>query len=159
MNNYPLIILTGEKHSGKTTALKNWCKTNDCAGILSPIENNERVFFNLKTNQTFKMLAVANELNTLQIGPYVFSEKAFQLAIKIIENAISSEAHHTIIIDEVGPLELSQKGFDVIIKKLFSLNNLVAPVILVIRNTLVNDCIEQYSLHRFNPRIISITDL
>ena len=86
MINADVLIVTAPKQSGKTTFLLKWCNDrNDVGGILSPIINNERKFYNVITKEFFKMEAATNEQNVLLVGKYIFSQAAFQQAAIIIK--------------------------------------------------------------------------
>jgi nucleoside-triphosphatase THEP1 len=104
-----IFLLTGEVHSGKTTAMLQWSqKRKDVYGILTPIVNGQRVFMNAHTSEIFPMEANENE-EMLTVGKYRFSIKAFQKANAVISSALKKEGW--IILDEVGPLELRGDGF------------------------------------------------
>ena len=123
-------ILTAPINSGKTTSLLNWLeRRNDVYGILTPVINGKRVFMNAHTKEQFLMEATEEENETLVVGRFTFSKANFQKAIQIIRNGISK--NEWLIIDEIGPLELSGQGFhDVLIEALQSFEG---KLLLVVR--------------------------
>lgn len=125
-----IYILTGPIQTGKTTSLLNWAaKRNDVYGILTPIIKGKRVFMNAHTKEQFLMEATEEENETLVVGRFTFSKANFQKAIQIIRNGISK--NEWLIIDEIGPLELSGQGFhDVLIEALQSFEG---KLLLVVR--------------------------
>jgi nucleoside-triphosphatase THEP1 len=106
-----ILIYTNPIHSGKTQRLLAWCAhQNNVGGILMPVVNEKRYFYNIGSNEYF--LAEDESLSsaqTLQIGKYKFSRKCFDIANQLITKAII-ENHRYVIIDELGFLELEKKG-------------------------------------------------
>ncbi len=135
-----VILLTGEIGSGKTTVLANWSKNRkDVGGILTPISNTERVFYDIKERNIFNMMADGNEEKVLQVGKYLFSQENFKKASKAIQNSLQNPANNFTVIDEVGPLELKAKqGFWEILNYSIS-NEFSGALIVVIRKSLLNE--------------------
>ena len=157
-----ITIFSKPIHSGKTTELLNWSKEhNNSAGILMPDIDGQRYFFDIKTQQNF--IAQCNQVENeeqkiLSIGKYFFYEDAFEKANQIIIKSINSK-YQTIIIDEVGKLELQEKGFHLSIK--FILQNYATTkknLLLVIRDSLLKEVIEFYKLKDYQV-IQSIKEL
>lgn len=134
-----IYILTGAIGAGKTTALMNWAKNrNDVRGILSPVVNGQRVFFDLATSEQFAMQANESETNVLKVGRFVFSKESFVKAEAVIRNAIHQPGW--LLIDEIGPMELRGEGFYKILQEVLEKRN--EPLLLVVREemaTEVND--------------------
>src|SRR5690349_6312823 len=104
-----IIILTGEIQTGKTTSLQEFCgKHNNIAGILTPIINGKRMFYDISEKVFFEMEANEKE-DKLIIGKYLFSTQAFEKANNILSNATKCNDIDYLIIDEIGPLELKQQ--------------------------------------------------
>lgn len=152
--NKNIYILACEKHSGKTTALLQWIKDKkNIAGILSPVVQEERMFYNIANGEYFTMLATAYE-ETLLVGKYAFSKTAFDKA-----NTILLETKNKfIVIDEIGPLELLGKGFADTLKNIL-LHKKYTNLLLVIRKELVNDLINFFSIDKKNIHFINIEDI
>jgi nucleoside-triphosphatase THEP1 len=139
-------IITGAIHSGKSTTLGKWCQSrNDVYGVLSPIANGKRIFMNISTGEKFPMEACPNEVSTIPIGKYVFSMNSFSKAVEIIESGANNKKGW-LVIDEIGPLELSARGFDEILKEFLENTSSEMKLILVVRDQLRDAVIERYSL-------------
>lgn len=146
MNKKEIYIVTGAIHSGKSTSLAKWCSgRKDVYGVLSPKENDKRIFVNISTGEKFPMEAVAGEIITIPIGKFMFSMRAFSRAIEIITRG-NYNTEGWLVIDEIGPLELSGRGFDEVVKEILMNAKSNMKLILVVRDTLKNDVISRYSL-------------
>lgn len=129
MANDGIYILTGPVQSGKTTALIEWAEMrNDVYGILTPVANAKRMFMDAHTREQFAMEAAAAEI-TLTVGRFSFSKENFHKAVGIIRDAMNREGW--LIIDEIGPLELSGEGFHDILKEVLALRT--GKLLLVVR--------------------------
>jgi nucleoside-triphosphatase THEP1 len=146
--NSRIYILTGEKHSGKTTRLLNAIQNRDNVyGILTPDIDGQRFFMDIRTKELFPMEAQADEPNALVIGKYRFNEQAFQKAIAILEEE-SKRGKGWLIIDEVGPLELKKSGFYNVILKLLRQHNEMK-IVAVIRNGLVEELTQLFGITNY----------
>ena len=147
-----IIILTGAIQTGKTTALQQCCaQRNNVAGILTPIVNGKRVFFDVAGKEFFNMEAEENE-EKLAVGKYLFSAAAFEKANHILLSAGKDVEY--LIIDEVGPLELKQhKGlygsFTGILSSAFNYT-----LIIVVRQSLVEEIVTSFNLGNADVMII-----
>ncbi len=145
-----IIIFSAPIHSGKTTALMNWCRLkNNVAGILMPDINGTRKFFDIQSKEIFDAECKQPEICTeplITIGPYHFYENAFAKANNILLN-ISATIDH-IIIDEIGKLELQQKGLYAGTTPLIS--NSSANIILVVRDSLVEAVATAFHLANYS---------
>jgi nucleoside-triphosphatase len=152
--NKNIFILTCEKHSGKTTALQQWIKDKEnIAGILSPDINGTRHFYDIEQATYFTMLATENE-ETLSVGKYIFSKGAFDKANSIL----FSIKNKSIIIDEIGPLELAGKGFADTVQIILQNKN-YTNLLLVVRNELVDDVVNYFSIAVNEIQFITIEDV
>ncbi len=149
-----VIILTGTIQNGKTTLLQQFCKgRNDVAGILTPIVNEKRVFYDIAGNSFFNMEAGANE-ETLPVGKYLFSKNEFTQAGKILLNAGKTNTLNYLIIDEIGPLEIKQQlGFSQSLKEILS-DAFNYTLILVVRLSLVDEMVAVFNLN--NPVVLNL---
>ena len=144
-----IIIYTGPVHSGKTSALQQWCSNRkDVGGILMPDIDGTRMFMNIQTKEIFdaqcKFPGQTTE-SLVKIGRYHFYEAAFQKANDILVNT-SPELRY-LIIDEIGKLELQQKGlFE---GTVYLLNNYSQNLILVVRDSLLAEVITAFQLSNY----------
>ena len=143
-----IYIFKGAIGSGKTTYLMNYCKEGKSAGgILSPFINGKRHFLNVENKETKLMEAAEEESETLNIGRYKFSAKAFEWANKILIDS-TNKNYELIIIDEIGPLELQGKGFAETLKFLLGNTEIKSDLLLVIRQNLVNDFLNYFGIKK-----------
>lgn len=139
-------ILSGPIHSGKSSALLKWCKgKTDVHGILTPIENGKRVFMDISSGEKFPMEANEKELLKIKFGNHNFSLMAFSKAVHIITSALR-QSRGWLVIDEIGPLELSGKGFDEILREILETEKAPLKLILVVRDNLLDQVKQHYHL-------------
>jgi nucleoside-triphosphatase THEP1 len=144
-----IYILTGEIHSGKTTAILKWLEgRTDVFGIASPDVDGTRYFIDVQTKERFKMIAEDDELDTLKIGRYTFSAKAFEKATAILHQALSN-ASGWIVLDEIGPLELKQEGFYNSVVEILSFQNTSLNKLFVVRKNLVDQVIDTFKVNGY----------
>ncbi len=159
-----VIILTGDKQSGKTSFLKNWCTTQqNIAGILTPIIDSKRCFYDIEKGAFYNMEVAANPpLNDgiLTVGKYFFSQQNFTKAATTLMDACGNNKLKYLIIDEIGPLELKQqKGFYQAL--LFVLQHLQKTVqlIIVVRQNCIEDMVQLLNNYNRPSSIFSIEQL
>lgn len=80
-----------------------------------------------------------------RVGPFSFSKKAFAFARQIIDEIIE-KGIEPVFIDEIGPLELSGRGFYAILKEVL---NTGKDVYISVRNRCVEDVIEKFNIHSY----------
>lgn len=81
---------------------------------------------------------------------YSFSNKALDFADQIISEALKRDAE-PVFLDEIGPLELQNKGFYDILKRILSSNR---EIYITVRKSCVEQVIMQFNITNYN--IISI---
>ena len=152
--NKNIFILACEKHSGKTTALLQWIKDKEnIAGILSPDIHGVRHFYDIEKHAYFKMLATEND-KTLPVGKYIFSKAAFDKANSIL----LSIKNKFIIIDEIGPLETSGKGFTKTLQTILK-NKKYSNLLLVVRKELIENVLIYFCIDKEDVLFLSIEDV
>ncbi|HMI77669.1 MAG TPA: nucleoside-triphosphatase [Ferruginibacter sp.] len=109
-----LILFSRPIHSGKTTALLQWCdQQKNVHGILMPDINGSRKILDIRTKEIFDIQctdpANTNEPLTA-VGKFHFYTAAFEKANLILINALQRDPAW-LIIDEAGKLELDGRGF------------------------------------------------
>jgi nucleoside-triphosphatase THEP1 len=113
-----IFILTGPVHSGKTSLLKNVVRElrrqkYRIDGFLSEAvwEKEETVgydLFDLREERSFPLIRRTGEKKWQKIGSYFFIPQGLARAEEII---LREKDVDILVVDEVGPLELSGKGF------------------------------------------------
>jgi len=144
-------ILTGPVQSGKTTRLIAWVKYHrHCAGILSPVINNQRYIYSILANDNRRLESIGDPPDgedILKIGKYAFLQSTFLWAREELRLAMNNKPTY-LVIDEIGPLELSGKGLEPMVTDI--LQNYKRSenhhLILVVRETLLEDVISHYNL-------------
>ncbi len=146
-----IIILTGAIQTGKTTLLKQFCSNKgNVAGILTPIINGRRMFYNIGDKSFFEMEAQPEE-QYLSIGKYLFSVTAFEKVSTILLTENNNECINYFIVDEIGPLEIKKRlGLFDVLQKIIS-TDFKFTLILVIRENLVAEAVALLQLK--NPVI------
>jgi nucleoside-triphosphatase THEP1 len=106
------LILTAPKGIGKTTRLQQLVKKagGNVGGVLSPVIENKRHFMHVASERLWQMEASGDE-KRLDIGKFSFSQQAFDKAASILLEDLLAPQIQTLIIDEIGPLELKGLGF------------------------------------------------
>jgi nucleoside-triphosphatase THEP1 len=144
-------ILTGPIHSGKTTRLIAWVKYHQhSGGILAPVIHKRRYLYSILAND-YRILDAGEELHSdqevMQIGNYSFLKSSFAWARSELQVAMAKKPSY-LIIDEIGPLELSGQGLEPMVTTLLkdyersSKNR----VILVVRDHLIEKVISHFDL-------------
>ncbi len=152
-------ILTAEKQAGKTTLLQQFCKgRKDVAGILTPLVNSKRFFYDITTEAYFEMEAVADEAQLL-IGNYVFSAAAFKKANDVLLQESKRTDINYLIIDEIGPLETKyQQGFYQtlisILQTSFNYN-----LLLVARPSLIDEVLSYTAVNKDESIVMTLSEM
>jgi nucleoside-triphosphatase THEP1 len=147
-----VLILTGEKHEGKTTFAKTMAETLKSkdirvGGFLAPgkFEKNRRSEFDILDLKTEiqKPLCSIHRTDGESIGPFRFDPAGQQFGKQILapENLRDVDV---IFIDEIGPLEIKDQGWAPAIDKL--MNNPHQIQLWIIRKSLVDDAIQKWGL-------------
>ncbi len=156
-----VIIFTGPIGSGKTTQLEKWVKTqNNISGILMPVLEGERHLYSIYSR---KLVPVEiNEESSsdeiIKIGKFNFSKKVFDWGNK--EILAGFKENNTIIIDEIGPLELSGKGFYTSLDHLLKIKekNDDLVLILVIREGMIESVTKYFKIEEYSS-VFSIGEI
>ena len=139
-------ILTGNVKTGKTTRLMRWAiSQNNIDGIFQPVIDEKRYIYNIGT-RTLKPLETKETENITTIGKYNFSNETFSWAQNFITNCLEKNLDW-IIIDEIGPLELENKGLEPAVSSLFSKRNEIqAKILCVVRESILEKFLKHYRL-------------
>jgi len=162
-----MIILTGPVHSGKTSLLKHIDKELMERGILVHGFLSESVWdkdqaigydlYNLQNKRSLPFIRKEGEDGWEKIGAYFFLPSGLAEAKRIISNHSPSK---WLFVDEVGPLELSEKGLWPALK-----HTLTVPpqkILCVVRTQILDNFlarIEHPDIHVFDVRMENIFSL
>ena len=143
-----ILILTGPVRTGKTTRLLSWLSNkNKVYGIATPIIENKRVLYDLFEKHYFPMEAGIAENKILNIGKYTFSKSAFKKAEKVIDNGMHDSQF--LVIDEIGPLELTGEGFCDVLERLLKMEKRNFIILLVIRESILHDVLNYFGIKKY----------
>ena len=146
-----IYILSEEIQSGKTTSLQ-LCTENryDVGGFLSPDKNQIRCLMNLLTKEEipFEIDLTSYSEEIVIIGKFAVAKSAFDIGARWVKEHIHSDQVKFVIIDEIGPLELEDKGFSGVVQ--YALENIGDKhLILVIRKNFQEKVLTKFSLSDF----------
>ena len=147
-----IFVLTGPIGSGKTTRLQEWIKgKKDIGGVLMPVENGIRSVYSINTGESYpvELTGQVPEDKVIRIGKYRFSKEIFEWGNSEILKAF--EINGTVVIDEVGPLELNRKGFYSVLNRIFSDAGSLGSkkIIIVVRKGLVEEVTGFFNIKNF----------
>ena len=149
-----IYILTGPVRSGKTSKIANWAmEKNDVFGVLTPVISGKRMFTDLHSKNIFEMEANSGETEILPIGKFRFSKAGFSKAVEILRNGLN-EQKGWLVIDEIGPLELRGEAFSDILKEILHSASNQQKILLVIRESILEDAIQFFGLGLSHCEII-----
>lgn len=153
-----IYILTGDIRTGKTSALLDWVKDReDVDGLLCPDgENGKRYFLKVKSQKEIELevvpIAIGIESQkTINIGPFHFLKSAFDEANEFLIGLNTKTKSQYLTIDELGKLELKDKGLHNAAIKLipdFMLND-NKHLIIVVRTSLLEAIINHYQIKAY----------
>ncbi len=129
-------IVTGPIRTGKTTRLARWAEARgNVTGVLSPDGPDGRIFVDLATGESIAMENPDPDEPVQAIGRFRFRSAAFDWANARLLAAANGPG--TVIVDEVGPLELDGGGLRQGVAATLARPD--GRTILVVRETLVDD--------------------
>lgn len=153
------MILTADKQAGKTTFLTLWSKgRKDVDGVLTPVFDGQRHFYNIINGDDFAMEASEDE-DFFEIGNYRFSVKAFAKASTLLLQKSNNPLVKTLIIDEIGPLEIDQKkGLYDVFCQLLKAQNYQA-LLIVVRPSLIDKVTAMLKSYDKQVKVIHLNEI
>jgi len=149
-----ILIFSRKINSGKTSELQHWIDNSlDIGGILMPDVNNVRCMFNIRTSILFEAQCKdENESEELifNVGKFKFYKSAFQKANNYLKEEIKN-LPDTLIIDEIGKLELQGLGFNTSVLdavKKYQSKSVRKVLILVVREELLKEVMQRYQIKK-----------
>jgi nucleoside-triphosphatase THEP1 len=112
-----IVLLTGERGSGKTSACERLAVMArdsgfDCAGIVSPavVEDGVKVGIDVadvRTGERRRLATVDERRDGLRLGPFRFDHDSLAWGARRVEMACPCDV---LLVDELGPLELEREA-------------------------------------------------
>jgi len=150
-----ITIISGEKHSGKTTKLLEIInelksKNKTCAGIVAIgiLKNNNRHSFNIQditTQKNMLLMSVDENPKLKKIGRFYINPLGFKFGEQVLTKAINSNTDY-IIIDEIGTLEINEDGWFYILKNILKTEQ---KIIFTVQNKLINQLIKKFNVSKY----------
>lgn len=133
------IIITGDRGSGKTTYARELVKEFPLAGgilargYLDPATGRKDLYVveDLRDGNKRILLEHCPSESHSDVGRFTIHEDSFSWAIEVLED---SKDRSPVLIDELGPLELTKKGYYDVATRLLSESR---DLILVVRSQLL----------------------
>ena len=155
-----IFLLSGSIHTGKTTRLTEWIKNKkDVDGILQPVIDGKRHIKHISSGeiQLLEVSPDSNENNIVAIGNYKFNSEVFAWARSTLLLAYNKHSKW-LIIDEVGKLEMDNKGLEPAISKILNdLNDqFEMNLVFVVRDYLVPDFLTKYCLDKNDIQTLEV---
>ena len=156
-----IFILTGPLHSGKTTLLEKAVEIFrehkvKVDGFLSKIlrEGQEIIgydLFDLREGSSIPLLRTTGEKEWQRVGSYFFHPPGLDKAKRIILRSKNADFS---VVDEIGPLELSGKGFWPALKQVLFLPQ--TAYLIVVREKILEEFLG--ILERSQTRVFDVRD-
>ncbi len=145
-----IYILSGKTGIGKTTYLASWIKDKNVDGILAPVINGKRHLKHISSNQ-MKKLEVDDDVENrkiVSVGRYLFDENIFDWAKEKLLESFNANPEW-LIIDEIGPLELTGNGLEPAVSQILKSidNQNKIKIIFVVRENLIDKFFKHYKLN------------
>lgn len=136
-----ITLLTGPIQSGKTTYLQRLVQhRTDVGGFLTPDIDGQRYLLDLQTTRTYP-LETGDSSDAVAVGSYQLSCTTLSLGVHLVDKAMRESAVTTIVIDEIGKLELQGAGYGSIIPAAVAWSREINhELILVVRDYLIAAC-------------------
>ncbi len=148
-----VLIITGETHQGKTTFTQKMVsmmmeQSYPLTGFLTikSSETDNIPSYTLKLipqNESLPFIESVSHEKWIKFRKYYFNPEAFQIGMKHVEAGISAASKY-VILDEIGPLEMENKGWAPLIENLCAQPNIIQ--VWVIRQHLVPLVIKKWDV-------------
>lgn len=113
-----ITIVTGDIRSGKTTLARDLFTRHDVGGIVAPGDNSDRVIMDLSTGTTRRLIGTNDDDDVVRVGRFKLHRPTLDWANDLLLHATKQPTISTIVIDEIGKLELAGGGHAAVIPSL-----------------------------------------
>jgi nucleoside-triphosphatase THEP1 len=147
-----IVIYSDAIQTGKTTRVLAWVNDKqNVYGILTPDVANKRRLYNIADKQLLAFEAIDQTTeDTEEIGKFIFLRSAFEQAKNILKSALPQKADW-LIIDEIGKLEMQNKGLEPDLSNILDDISEQSPqtkILMIIRDTLLEVAVQKYNLQK-----------
>jgi nucleoside-triphosphatase THEP1 len=151
-------IISADINSGKTTYVQKLIDEDrsEYLGFLSLSNEGKNSFYlkDIKSNRKIHLMDDTGDSNLERIGRFYLQPNAFNVAKELLLNQVKEYGYNkTVVIDEVGRLELAGKGFNELLRELIDFD---VNLVLCIRKSFVCDVIRFYNLDSFDLTVIEV---
>jgi nucleoside-triphosphatase THEP1 len=105
-----ITIITGDIRSGKTTLAQRLYSGTHTAGILAPGDQTDRQIIDLTSRESRPLIATPDCERTIVVGRYLIDRDTIDWANHTLLSATQDATVCTIILDEIGKLEVAGDG-------------------------------------------------
>jgi len=152
-------IVSGPIDSGKTTRMQRRyaaCRPNTAAGFISPkIYIGDRFqgyqICSLADGRTAPLALLQEEYTgqfvpAFQFDRFIFAQAGFELGVSIIEDLLAAGFRGEIFIDEIGPLELSGRGFAATLTRVLRTGN---DLTICVRESCLEEVLAKFGIKEY----------
>ena len=141
-----VLLIHGDIGSGKTRRAAAWVEAEGLAGrtvagVLALKSPTGRWFMDIATGDQVALEHPAEDEVAIPVGRFLFRQAAFDWAVQRIEQSLGQAG--SVVIDEVGPLEMGGGGFAPLLDRLERDHPAIHRVLLV-RTSLVDTVAERF---------------
>lgn len=141
-----VLVIHGEIGSGKTHRAAAWIESEGLAGravagVLALKSPSGRQFMDIATGDQVPLEHPAPDEVAVPVGRFQFRQAAFDWAVQRIDQALGQAG--SVVIDEVGPLEMRDGGFAPLLDRLERDHPAIQRVLLV-RSGLVGSVADRF---------------
>ncbi len=135
--------ITGPVHTGKTTRLAARIAENPShyCGLLAPVnENGKRYLKDIVSGERRMLDCAPDSKDAVAVGPYFFCETVFAWGRTLLLQHHEKYPNRTLVIDEIGKLELRGEGLAKACWDIIELRESIAlSTLLIVRDSLVDE--------------------
>jgi nucleoside-triphosphatase THEP1 len=139
-------LVHGDIDSGKTRRAAAWLESEALAGrtvvgVLALKTPAGRRFMDIATGDQIALEHPARDEVAVAVGRFLFRQAAFDWAVQRIEQSLGPAS--SVVIDEVGPLEMRGEGFASLLDRLARDHPTIQQVLLV-RTSLADAVVDRF---------------
>lgn len=141
-------LVTGPVHSGKTTSVMSYFRTEkNISGLYAPVIDGKRFIYSIQNKTLIPLEADSGtkEADIIRTKNYIFSAHSFEQARMNLLCALATDTEW-LVIDEVGILELKDSGYEPALTKIIKELQPDRKLVMVVREAVLEEVKNKYSL-------------